>query len=288
MSFVFFIGLCWGSFLNVWIYRIPRKESIAHGRSHCPSCQHSLGPMDLVPVLSFIFLGGKCRYCKAGISPQYPFIELLVGALFLLSYLRFVQPQELASPYILIKTFFFITVNVVIAKIDWDLSIIPNSISYPSIVAGMVFALYNREYEGVIGLAPNPDIFSSLLGGGLYFGLFLSLFVVSKGGMGMGDVKWALFLGLSLGWFYGFIAIFMASLLSVFFSYFVLYMFKDKVERLEGVSGEEDDEIPASKKVWGVSITDGKPAVVFGPFLAIGFLTAWFFGSSISLFLGLL
>ena len=79
-SIIFFIlGTIFGSFLNVVIYRVPINESIVHGRSHCPKCNHVLSPLELIPVISFIFLGGKCKECKTTISLRYPLIETLPG-----------------------------------------------------------------------------------------------------------------------------------------------------------------------------------------------------------------
>jgi len=87
--FVFIFGTIIGSFLNVLIYRIPLKLDFVKGRSFCPSCHHELGALDLFPVFSYLFLGGKCRYCKTKISLRYPLIELLTGLLFTLVYLRY-------------------------------------------------------------------------------------------------------------------------------------------------------------------------------------------------------
>ena len=81
-GFVFLAGLCIGSFLNVCIWRIPRDESIVWPGSHCPACGHAIAPWDNVPLLSWLLLNGKCRHCKAPISPRYFVVELLTGALF--------------------------------------------------------------------------------------------------------------------------------------------------------------------------------------------------------------
>jgi leader peptidase (prepilin peptidase)/N-methyltransferase len=87
--FIFILGTIIGSFLNVLIYRIPLKLDFVKGHSFCPHCHHDLKAWDLFPVFSYLFLGGKCRYCKVKISPRYPLIELLTGVLFTLTYLRF-------------------------------------------------------------------------------------------------------------------------------------------------------------------------------------------------------
>lgn len=81
-SYIFFVGCCMGSFYNVCIYRLPRGESLVTPRSHCTSCGHSLGVLDLVPVLSYIALRGRCRYCRSVVSPRYMLVELLCGIIF--------------------------------------------------------------------------------------------------------------------------------------------------------------------------------------------------------------
>ena len=88
--FVFFgLGLIFGSFFNVVIYRLPRKESIVVGKSHCTQCNTDIKPYDLIPVFSYLLLAGKCRNCKSTISIRYPIIELITGILFALSFIRF-------------------------------------------------------------------------------------------------------------------------------------------------------------------------------------------------------
>lgn len=81
-SYIFFTGCCMGSFYNVCIYRLPRGESLVKPRSHCTSCGHTLGVYDLVPVVSYLALGGRCRYCKSSVSPRYMLVEVLCGIMF--------------------------------------------------------------------------------------------------------------------------------------------------------------------------------------------------------------
>jgi len=98
----FIFGLCWGSFLNVCIYRIPRRESIVFPGSHCPICNHLLAFYDNIPLFSYIFLGGKCRYCKSSISIQYPIIEILIGLLTLLLLFKFGISLSLLAYFVFI------------------------------------------------------------------------------------------------------------------------------------------------------------------------------------------
>ncbi len=178
------LGLSVGSFLNVVIWRLPREEGVAAGRSHCPACKHSLGVFDLFPVLSFLLLRGKCRYCGVKISWRYPLVELATGALFLAALWQY--GLSLAS----LGLCWFFAVLVAISLIDYDWKIIPDEL----LLAGLPAAV-------VLGLAhTSPGWLSLLLGGGIGFLLLLSIVLISRGGMGGGDVKLAGLLGLCLGW----------------------------------------------------------------------------------------
>lgn len=282
--FIFVLGICWGSFLNVWIYRIPEKRSVAGGRSACMTCDHSLGPLDLVPVFSFLFLRAKCRYCKTKLSWQYPAIELLVGLLFLLTYYTVGLNWHLW-----LVTGFVVTVNVVMAKIDWNTALIPNILTYPSIVIAVIYvALTNIipnykddyiNYPTFDLVVPAPSLIEGIIVGFGFFFLLLLFFFATKGGIGMGDVKWILFMGIMLGYQLMFFALILGTLLSCIFSVIVYSLFKSKIKALPDVpSSITDKDEPITQKIYGVSIVNGKPAIVLGPFLAIGMLVAWFFG----------
>lgn len=95
-SYIFFVGCCMGSFYNVCIYRLPRGESLVRPRSHCTGCGHTLGVLDLIPVLSYIAIRGRCRYCKAPISPRYMLVEIICGIMFaVVFYLYFISLKSL-------------------------------------------------------------------------------------------------------------------------------------------------------------------------------------------------
>lgn len=275
--FVFLFGICWGSFLNVWIYRIPEGRSVAGGRSACMNCKHELGPLDLVPIFSFLFLRAKCRYCGIKLSWQYPMVEFIVGLLFVLTYLVFGLDL-----YAWAISFFLITVNTVMGKIDWDTGFIPNVLSYPSILIAAVLTFFISDFN-TYAIFPQPTVLDAWIGGIALLLIFVIMFFVSNGGMGLGDAKWALFIGLLLGWQVGFIAIAIASLTSVLFSGFVMLFFQKKIKELPDnkISKDDETEEPLEGKVLGLSIVNGKPAIVMGPFLAFGMLMAWFFGVNI-------
>jgi len=185
---LFTLGLLIGSFLNVCIYRMPQEESIVSPPSHCGSCSHRLGPLDLVPVLSWVLLKGRCRYCGAKVSARYALVELLTGGLF----------AFLGTHYGLTGELFFMLVFaalfVAIFFIDLDHSIIPDEL----VIAGFI---NTAAYLGWLHFAAGQPV--NLLDHGLGFliggGLYLFLAIVTRGGMGGGDIKLMAMLGLWLG-----------------------------------------------------------------------------------------
>lgn len=181
LVFNFLLGASIGSFLNVLIYRIPRKISISTGRSFCPNCGHKLSFFDLVPIISFIFLGGRCRYCKEKISIVYPIVEAITGLIFLLSFLFFGY-----SIYYL-KFIIFSSVLIVISIIDLQTMEIPDEPVFFGLFFGVIFLLIEKNYfNTLIGLIIPPVIFFLII-------------VLSKGGMGGGDFKLSFLFGLYLG-----------------------------------------------------------------------------------------
>lgn len=176
-------GLLIGSFLNVCIFRLPLKESVVINSSHCPRCGTSLRALDLVPVFSYLFLKGKCRYCKAFISVRYPLIELLTGIVF------FITALEIGFTAILVKYLFFFSLLIVVTFIDLDHQIIPNQLVIILLVWGLGWQLFRPEISWL------QAMFGALLGGGL----LLAVAVVSKGGMGGGDIKLMFAAGFFMG-----------------------------------------------------------------------------------------
>lgn len=180
----FLFGLTIGSFLNVCIWRLPREESIIRPGSHCPACSTALGVRDLVPVLSWIFLRGKCRFCGARISPRYPAVELLTGGLFLVTYLHYGPSGEMVAAML------FSAFMVAITFIDLEHQIILDGMLALLAICGLVLQLVT----GAVGFW---SMWIGALAGG---GLLLVLAIISRGGMGGGDVKFAAALGFWLGW----------------------------------------------------------------------------------------
>ncbi len=189
LIFVFLVGSAVGSFANVLIYRIPRKESIVRPGSRCPECGTGIRFYDNIPIVSYIFLRGRCRSCGAGIPWRYPMVEAVNGLLYLGLVMRFGL-----SLYTLLLTP-FVTALVVITFIDLDHRIIPNVISLPGIAAGLILSFlptWPRPVDSVIGL---------LAGGGFLYLIAAGYYLVTRReGMGMGDVKLLGMIGAYLGW----------------------------------------------------------------------------------------
>ena len=189
-------GLLIGSFLNVVIWRVPRKESIVSPPSHCPACDTPIRPYDNVPVVSWLLLRGRCRNCGTQISFRYPFIELVTGVLFAAVGVRF--HDSWALPAYLVLTAGLIALSA----IDLEHYVLPNRIVYPLGFALVpLFALASAlEHDWVAFLR-------ALGGGAAAFGFFFTIFFIAPKGMGFGDVRLSAVLGLGLGWLgWGYVA----------------------------------------------------------------------------------
>ncbi len=175
-------GLLIGSFLNVCIFRIPEKKSIAFPPSHCMSCDHKLGILDLFPVFSYLFLGGKCRYCKTKISVQYPLVEFINASLYVFGFCKFGLSPQFVFFALLCSLLLILTL------IDFKYMILPNILVLIVFVLGILYMLLvKRQYL--------DSLFGILAGGGF----FLLLFLVTRGNMGGGDIKLMAALGIWLG-----------------------------------------------------------------------------------------
>ena len=192
LFFIFLIGTVIGSFLGVVVDRLPREESIIHGRSHCEFCKKTLRFWDLIPLFSFLFLRGKCRYCQKKLSWFYPLIELTTGILFVLVALQLgIQYQELHINYIVNFLYYLFIVSslIVIFFTDLKYGIIPFFVVFPAIIVTFL-------YLPMSTLNFIPNILAAI--GAFLF--FLALFLFTRGrGMGFGDVVYVFLMGLLLG-----------------------------------------------------------------------------------------
>lgn len=207
--FLFLVGLCVGSFLNVCIHRLPKGESVVRPRSRCPRCQHPIAAYDNIPLLSYLVLRGRCRHCAAPIAPLYPLVEVLTGGVLLLAYLRFgLSPQALKATVLAAGL-------LVLIFTDLRDRLLPDRVTFPGVAAGLLFALWVPVEDGtaalllrLVGGGGLPSILLSvtdaLLGGLLGAGL---LFVLGEvwyrlrrvEAMGLGDVKMMAMVGLFFG-----------------------------------------------------------------------------------------
>ena len=263
--FVFVFGVCIGSFLNCAVYRMESKKSLS-GRSFCPHCKHILSWKDLFPVFSFVFLGGKCRYCKAKISAQYPLVELATGVIFLLIFnMLSVIPNLIGNPgglqTLWIPAFAGMTINlaflfyvasalIVIFIYDLKHYIIPDKVLFPAIIITFIYQLFSALGGPALGW----QIVNYLLAALIASGFFLAIFLLSKGrAMGFGDVKLAILMGLLLGVPNIFVALFLAFFFGAIIG-IILMIYKGKSLK---------SEIP------------------FGPFLISGTFLAMLYGNQI-------
>ncbi len=238
--FLFFIGTIIGSFLNVCIYRLPRGESIVLPRSHCTSCQKTIRWYDNIPLISFLLLGRRCRYCKKEISWRYFLVELICGFLLLFLWNKF------SFSWMFFAFGIFSAALVVIAFIDLEFLLIPDVITYPGMILGLLVGSFYSSFT--------DSLFGLILGGGLFYLLAVAgEFVFKKEALGGGDVKMMAMVGAFLGVLNTFIAIFIASLIGAVVG-LTLIMFKIKSRK---------DVIP------------------FGPFLSLGSLIALFWSQDI-------
>lgn len=206
-SFVFLIGTIIGSFLNVCIYRIPKEESIAYPPSHCGNCNHKLGVLDLFPIISYVLLKGKCRYCNAKVSIQYPLIEILTGILFVILYLNY------GLSFQLIKYCLLTALLIVIGIIDLKTQDIYDSTIKFGIVLGIIF-IGIEYYNG--GNSPIDYIIGAIAPAAI-----LAIFAYFNT-MGWGDVELVFMIGLFLGFKLSIVELFVSIVLGGICAIFIM------------------------------------------------------------------
>ena len=177
------IGLAIGSFLNVCIDRLPSGQSLLGPPSHCPSCKTKLASKDLVPVFSYLWLRGKCRYCGVGIPWRLPIVEVATGVAFGLVWYNYGLGLQAIGMLVYISAF------MVVLVADLERGIIPNWIVYPGLLGAFLLA----------SLWPEVGPLKSLLGGGVGLGIMLLIYMLPGGVMGEGDVKLGAMIGLAVG-----------------------------------------------------------------------------------------
>ena len=235
IGYFFIIGIVFGSFFNVVGLRVQEKKLFEQKRSFCPHCRHRLSPAELIPIFSFLFQKGKCKHCQKRISPLYPTMELMTGLLFAFSILQLGFQMELVTALLMVSMFMILMVT------DIKYMLIPNRI----LLFFLPFFVVLRV------LQPTENWWSPWIGGLVGFSLIALIIIVSKGGMGAGDMKLFGVIGIILGFPNVLLAFFLANLIGLLYS-------------LPLIIG--------AKKGW-------KKEVPFGPAIIIGSLLTYFYGT---------
>ncbi len=250
------LGLVVGSFLNVCIDRLPSKQSIVSPPSHCPACNKRLTVKDLIPVFSYLFLKGRCRYCKSAIPKRVLLVEAVTGIGFASLLYFYGVGAELAV------ALFYFCLFLVIFVIDLEHHLILNKIVYPCAVTALIISIFLPQLnispsmaiaEHFFDLGWASGIVSSLLGGVVGFVIFFIISLLTRGGMGEGDVKMVGLIGLIVGYPLIFVPIMLAIVLGGLVA-LLLIIFKLKSR---------------------------KQSIAFGPFLAIGAMATILWGNDI-------
>jgi len=246
----FIFGSVVGSFLNVCIYRIPRNISIITPSSRCPSCDNPISPRDNIPILSYMFLGGRCRVCKARISFRYPLVEFLNAVFYVLVLWRF------GFGWHSLVYFVFCSSLILISFIDLNFQIIPDVITLPGIPMGIVFGgfLLINPFMRDLSLGLKSSLTGAFIGFGLFYLIAVAgSHIFKKEAMGGGDIKLMAMVGGFLGWKGVILTTFLGSLSGAIVGVLMI-LFK--------VRGH-GSRIP------------------FGPFLALGSMITLFYGQEI-------
>lgn len=247
------LGLSMGSFVNAWVWRLRENRNWWSERSECTSCHHVLAWYDLVPVMSWLSLKGKCRYCDKKISRQYPIVELIVAGLFVASYLLWPLPLDSVLAWAYFGLFLFaIVIAVALTLYDLKWYELPDALTATLAVSGLIMIIIRECGSGQCqdGLPGVQMVLALLPIAGLY-GL---LHAMSRGAwVGMGDVKLGIGLGLMLGWQQAILAVFLANLIGMLFV-------------LPGLIAGK---------------VRPKSNIPFGPFLLAGWFVAMLFGNAL-------
>lgn len=212
---LFILGLCFGSFVNALVWRLHKKRNFVSERSECVHCHHVLAWNDLIPVLSWLTLRGRCRYCKKKIDDS-PVTEMGVALVFVLSYVLW--PFGFATVGLILFTLWLVSVVLLAALFLYDLKwmLLPDKLNFPLIGIGAVWAIIFHAFfvQNSLGVG----LLESALGVASVAGLYGFLYMLSKGAwVGFGDVKLGIFMGLILGWQGGLLAVLLANTIAFLF-----------------------------------------------------------------------
>jgi leader peptidase (prepilin peptidase)/N-methyltransferase len=227
LSLFFLLGIAVGSFLNVVADRLPAGRSIVSPPSCCPGCQRRIAKRDLIPVFSFLWLKGHCRYCQAAVPVRSFIIELFTGGLF--AFLGWYSGISYEMLILIVYSCFFI----VLAITDLEQGILPDKIVYAGMIAAFIVAIavsiagFEPSYAGGVLKFSGLWLLNAVIGGAAGFIILLLVALISRGGMGGGDIQLAGFIGLATGFPLILVAIFLAVITGGLVSIFLL-LFKIK------------------------------------------------------------
>ena len=258
------MGACIGSFYNVITMRVPIKESFTKGRSHCPKCKHELSALDLVPFFSWIFLRGKCRYCKEKISFRYPLMELVGGLTALFSV------WQLGVTINALVLFYLISVLVTLSVIDQATMEIPDGFHIAILIAA-ILSIWFGPLFGIVEIS----LVSRIIG---FFVISVPMYILAclTGGFGGGDIKLMAVAGLLLGWKATICAFFVGVFAAAFYCIYVLIYALIAILKKTAPSFKE-----------GMSAAMKMP-FAFGPYLSFGILVSYLYSTQIiSFYLGM-
>jgi leader peptidase (prepilin peptidase)/N-methyltransferase len=244
------LGMVVASFLNVCCDRLPVGESIVYPPSHCSACRHRLSPKDLIPVFSYLWLRGRCRYCQAPIPRRILWVEIGTGVLFGYLYWHYMVWHHglgIELPVIL----FYCCLFIVFLVIDLEHGLILNKIVYPALAVALLISVFFSIFFPQSTIVPH--IGQAAIGGGIGLVLFLLVVIISRGGMGWGDVKLAALIGLVTGFPLVIVALLMGIILGGLVAVLLL----------------------------SLKIKKRKEAIPFGPFLSLATIVTLLWGSSI-------
>jgi leader peptidase (prepilin peptidase)/N-methyltransferase len=290
-SSIFFVGLAFGSFLNVCIYRLPLGLSVVTPRSACPKCKQPIAFYDNVPVLSWLILGGRCRQCKTGISPRYLMIELLTGLLFLACYWYF----GLTLFTLKYCTFAFLLLGLIFT--DAETKLLPDKLTLPGLALGVIFSLVvpvsdlaSQFVPGMVNLPFSSDVsvrllslLDSLLGAAVGASFIYgagAIYLRWRGmeGMGFGDVKLMAMVGAFLGMKLTIFTIFTASLAGSVFGLTTIFVVW--LKRTHRFMRRLANAQAARRRGWqSAQVVYRNYQMPFGVFLGSMAMIAFFFGN---------
>jgi leader peptidase (prepilin peptidase)/N-methyltransferase len=197
---IILFGLAWGSFLNVVIYRLPLGMSIIKPRSFCPGCRQQIKFYDNIPLISFLVLRGRCRYCGERISFIYPLVELLTALSFILLYLHH------SLSFFFFASCLFSSALIVLAFIDYNHQVLPDEITLPGIALAIIYSFFRKD------LNLTQALVGAVSGAGFLLFIYAAYYLLrKKEGLGMGDVTLMLMIGAYLGWKQAFFTLIIAS-----------------------------------------------------------------------------